>query len=69
MPAAQPTIILQHFPVWACRPLYDKDHDLLYPLSFLMPFFVVSAPVVPFTPVIMSFMSPKTSPKGYKHQH
>jgi hypothetical protein len=34
-----------------------------------MPFFVVSAPVVPFTPVIMSFMSPKTSPKGYKHQH
>jgi len=40
-----------------------------------MPFFVVSAPVVPFTPVIMSstpvmsFRSPKTSPKGYKHHH
>jgi hypothetical protein len=33
-----------------------------------MPFFVVSAPVVSFTPV-MSLTSPKTSPKGYKHHH
>jgi len=76
MPAAEPKIILQHVLAWVCRRFYDKDHD---PPWFLMPFFVVSpsfsAPVVSFTPVIMSttpimsFISPKTSPEGYKHRH
>jgi hypothetical protein len=73
MPAAEQKITLQHVPAWACRPFYDKNHDL--PPSFLMPFFVVSAPVMSFTPVIvsatpvMSSISPKTSSKGYKHHH